>query len=72
MSEERSRVEIGFDGGLIVVVKVTKDGWKALEDALTSGTGRVQLEGEDDTAYHVDVAKVSYVKHELHVGRVGF
>lgn len=72
MSEERSRVEIGFDGGLIVVVKVKKDGWKQLEDALASGTGRVQVEGEDDIAYYVDVSKVSYVKHELHVGKVGF
>jgi hypothetical protein len=72
MSEERTRVEIGFDSGLIVVAKVTKEGWERLEKALAAGSGSVQLDGEDATAYYVDVAKVSYVKHELHVGRVGF
>ena len=41
MSEQRTRVEIGFDS-------------------------------EDMAGYHVDVSKVSYVKHEQHVGRVGF
>ena len=72
MSDERTRVEIGFDGGLIVVAKVTKDGWAKLDEALSAGSGSVRLDGEDDTAYYVDVSKVSYVKHELHVGRVGF
>jgi hypothetical protein len=72
MSEQRTRVEIGFDGGLIVVTKVTKEGWGNLEQALAAGSGSVRLDGEDDVAYYVDVAKVSYVKHELHVGRVGF
>ena len=32
----------------------------------------VTFAGDDDATYHVDVSKVSYVKHETHVGRVGF
>ena len=72
MSDERTRVEIGFDSGLIVVAKVTKDGWTKLEQALATGTGSVRLDGDDATTYYVEVSKVSYVKHEQHVGRVGF
>jgi hypothetical protein len=72
MSDEKSRIEIGFDGGLIVVTKLTPTEWQKLEAALGKGSGSVQLDGEDDTAYYVDVSKVSYIKRELHVGRVGF
>ncbi|MGN6377730.1 MAG: hypothetical protein ACTHNU_02140 [Gaiellales bacterium] len=72
MSDERTRIEIGFDGGLIVVTKLTDDGWSKLEAALSARTGTVQLDGEDETVLFVDVTKVSYVKRELHVGRVGF
>jgi hypothetical protein len=28
--------------------------------------------GDENATYHVDVSKISYVKHEAHVGRVGF
>jgi hypothetical protein len=31
-----------------------------------------QFSGDDDSTYLIDVSKVSYVKHETHVGRVGF
>jgi hypothetical protein len=72
MSDEQTRIEIGFDGGLIVVTKLTDKEWEKLEAALGAGSGSIRLEGEDATAYYVDVSKVSYVKRELHVGRVGF
>jgi len=72
MSEERTRIEIGFDGGLIVIATMSVDQWKALEAGLQKGSGVVQFEAEDNTAYLVESSKVSYVKHELHVGRVGF
>ena len=32
----------------------------------------MQIAAPDDTTYHIDVSKVGYVKHEAHVGRVGF
>ena len=44
----------------------------ALESALQSGSGVVQFSGDDASTYHVDVSKISYVKHETHLGRVGF
>ena len=72
MSDERTRIEIGFDGGLIVVTNLTDKEWAKLESALSARTGTVQLDAEDDTVIFVDVTKVSYVKRELHVGKVGF
>lgn len=72
MSDEEIRVEIGFDGGLIVITKAVSAEWAKLESGLKAGSGVVQFDGDDNTSYHVDIAKVSYVKHETHVGRVGF
>jgi hypothetical protein len=72
MAAEVSRVEIGFDGGLIVITKIAAKEWASLEEALKAGKGVVTFAGEENATYHVDVSKVSYVKHEVHVGRVGF
>ena len=72
MAADVSRVEIGFDGGLIVITKIAAKEWAGLEAALKAGKGVVTFAGDDDATYHVDVTKVSYVKHEAHVGRVGF
>jgi hypothetical protein len=72
MASDVTRVEIGFDGGLIVITKIAGKEWAALEAALESGGGVVKFNGDDDAVYHVDVSKISYVKHEAHVGRVGF
>ena len=72
MSDEQTRVEIGFDGGLIVVTKLAASEWKKLEAALEGKAGTVQLTGEDDLVIYVEPSKVSYVKRELNVGRVGF
>jgi hypothetical protein len=66
-----SRVEIGFEGGLIISAKLPEEEWKRLEDALQSGSGVVSFTG-DGVAHHVDVSKVCYVRREAHVGRVGF
>jgi hypothetical protein len=72
MADEVTRVEIGFDGGLIVIAKVAAPQWATLESALRTGKGVVELAADDDSTYHVDVSKISYVKHETHVARVGF
>jgi hypothetical protein len=72
MADELSRVELGFDSGLIVITKIDADEWAKLEAALEAGKGVVKVAAPDDTTYHVDVSKVGYVKREAHVGRVGF
>ena len=66
-----SRVEIGFDGGLIISAKLPDLEWGRLETALAAGTGFVEFTAED-TGHHVDVSKICYVRREMHVGKVGF
>jgi hypothetical protein len=72
MAADVSRVEIGFDGGLIVITKIAAKEWAGVEAALKSGKGVVTFAGDENATYHIDVSKISYVKHETHVGRVGF
>jgi hypothetical protein len=71
MADELVRVEIGFDGGLIASMKLSADQWASFEAALRAGSGTVEL-AADEATYFVDAAKVSYVRRESHVGRVGF
>ncbi|MGZ4430405.1 MAG: hypothetical protein ACXVYV_02040 [Gaiellales bacterium] len=71
MAEPDVRIEIGFDGGLILGMKLALDEWSKLEAAVNAGEGVVAVVGEDMT-YHVDVSKISYVKHEARFGKVGF
>ena len=71
MAETTTRVEIGFDGGLILTMRLDDEAWAALRGALERGEGRVNVTSEE-TGYVVDVSKVSYVRHERHVGRIGF
>jgi hypothetical protein len=72
MADDLSRVELGFDSGLIVITKLDGGEWAKLEAALDAGKGVVKISAPDATTYHVDVSMVGYVKHEAHVGRVGF
>jgi len=72
MADDMSRVELGFDSGLIVITKLDAAEWAKLETALDAVKCIVQIAAPDDTTYHSDVSKVGYVKHEAHVGRVGF
>ena len=70
MAEGERRVEIGFEGGLILVVRVAADQWAAIESGLGSA-GPISFTG-DDASYVVDASKVCYVKVETSIGRVGF
>jgi hypothetical protein len=72
MADAKTRVEIGFDGGLIVVTKLTADEWSTLEQALERRSEGVRLVGEDETEFYVDPAKISYVKRDSTSERVGF
>jgi hypothetical protein len=72
MAEDMSRVELGFDSGLIVITKLDAGEWAKLEAALDAGEGVVKIAAPDETTFHIDVSKIGYVKHEAHVGRVGF
>ena len=67
----RSRVEIGFDGGLIISAKLADAEWAKVESALARAGGMVSFNGED-TDHHVDISKICYVRRESNVSRVGF
>jgi hypothetical protein len=66
-----TRVEIGFEGGLIVGMKLDASQWAKLESALGGERGLISLAAEE-TSYLVDLDKLCYLKHERHVARVGF
>jgi hypothetical protein len=70
MSDADRRVEMGFDGGLILVVRIDGDQWSKLETAIGAG-GHVSIIGEE-AAYVIDTSKISYVKVETSTTRVGF
>ncbi|HUZ83582.1 MAG TPA: hypothetical protein VMU66_02715 [Gaiellales bacterium] len=71
MADDMIRVEIGFDGGLIISMKLSGAEWASLETAIGSAAGTVGVTS-DDAGYLIDVSKISYVRRESHVGRVGF
>ena len=71
MADDMSRVELGFDSGLIVITSWTRPNGRSWRRA---GRGRASCRSRRPTTptYHIDVSKVGYVKHEPQVGRVGF
>ena len=75
VAEAEVRVEIGFEGGLIVSMRLEEEEWGKLESAL-GGTapaeGLVSVTGEGGTVYHVDPRRVCYVRRERQASRVGF
>jgi hypothetical protein len=66
-----TRVEIGFDGGVIIGMKLEPAELARLEAALADGSDRISLAAEE-TSWVIDLRKLCYVKHERHVARVGF
>ena len=77
-SDERVRIEIGFDGGQIMGALVSPQSADALEQALGSadlraGTGDAALSLDaDDGRYTIALQRVVYVKRYARESRVGF
>jgi hypothetical protein len=72
VAEERSRIEIGFDGGQIMGALVTIASIDELEQRLeNSEDGTVVLDA-DDGRYLVALGRVVYVKRFAREARVGF
>jgi hypothetical protein len=65
-----ARVNIGFQGGQVLAMRVATDQLKALEKALGS-TGWHQVQG-DDGPVQIDLAQVVYVSSDSQESRVGF
>ena len=69
---ERIRIEIGFDGGQIMVALVDAETIDRLEQALAKGEeGALALDVEDGR-YTVALRRIVYVKRFVREGRVGF
>jgi hypothetical protein len=72
MSDERVRIEIGFEGGQIMGLHVTISDADRLERGLAeSAAGSVDLEIEDGRCTVV-LGRVSYLKRFSRESRVGF
>ena len=72
MTEERVRIEIGFDGGQVMGALVPVGAADELERALGHGSdGSFPLEAEDGR-YTVSLRRVVYVKRFTREARVGF
>jgi hypothetical protein len=68
---ERVRVEIGFDGGQVMLATIGQESVAKLEGELGSGDGTIALEAEDGV-YTVSLRKILYVKRFARESRVGF
>ena len=69
---ERVRIEIGFDGGQVMVALVDVEAVQQLEERLSgAGEGAVSLEAEDGR-YIVPLRRIVYVKRFAREARVGF
>lgn len=71
MPDERVQVEIGFDGGQIMIARVSAYSADELDRAVASGEGVVALDAEDGR-YTVPVRRIVYVKRFARESRVGF
>jgi hypothetical protein len=70
--DDRTRIEVAFEGGAAIGVLVSADTADALERALDSGSNEsFRLEAEDGH-YTVALKRVVYVKRFARESRVGF
>jgi hypothetical protein len=68
---ERTRVEIGFDGGQVVSLRLDEEALSGLRQAVEAGGGWRDLETDEGT-FAVDLSKVVFVRSESPSHAVGF
>ena len=71
-SNERTRIEIAFDGGQIIGALVPTEAVEGLERAIGSSTKETLTVDADDGRYTVALRHVLYVKRFARESRVGF
>jgi hypothetical protein len=73
MAETPRRIDIGFQGGQVLPVRVSQEAHDAFRKALSdSGSERwFELEAQDSTV-HIDLSQVVYVRLDTEEQRVGF
>ena len=65
------RVDIGFQGGSVLSLRVTDDSYNSLKAALGGSERWHEVESEDATVT-IDLTQVIYVRLDTESGRVGF
>ena len=65
------RVDVGFQGGSALSLRVTEDEYKSLKKALGGSDRWHELESEDATVT-IDLSQVVYVRLDTERDRVGF
>ena len=68
---ELARMDIGFQGGAVLGVRVTVEEHAGLRKALEGGQGWHELRTQDSEVV-LDLSQVVYVRRDIEVDRVGF
>ena len=71
MAETLRRVELGFDGGQVIAVRIAEGELDSLRKALGGGDGWHRL-ATDDAEVDVDLAKLVFVRTAGDGQKVGF
>lgn len=71
MATDARRVEIGFDGGQVVSVRLDGDGLAQLRKTVEGGGGWHDLETEEGT-FALDLAKIVFVRAAGGSHSIGF
>lgn len=72
-NERPRRVDLGFQGGQVLTLRLHDDVYKGLREALDSDRGERwhELQSEDSNVA-IDLAQVVYVRLDTETHRVGF
>jgi hypothetical protein len=73
MAEPPRRIDIGFQGGQVLPVRVTLEGFDAFKKALSDSSSDRWFELQtQDSDVHIDLSQVVYVRLDTEEHRVGF
>ena len=71
MASEAKRIEIGFDGGQVVSVRLDEEGLRNLREAVDRGSGWHDVQTEEGT-FSLDLGKLVFVRGAGGSHSVGF
>jgi hypothetical protein len=71
MASDAKRIEVGFDGGQVVSVRLDEDGFGALRQAVERNDGWYDLVTEEGT-FALDLGKVAFVRGAGGSHSIGF
>jgi hypothetical protein len=73
MAEPPRRIDIGFQGGQVLPVRVTQEGYDGFKKALSNSSSDRWFELQtQDSDVHIDLSQVVYVRLDTEEHRVGF